>query len=182
VYLCLLSSSLFHIKRVVLYVLLDQALTSLCRCIICYISQERFRTITTSYYRSADAIMLCFGLNDSTSFAHCEAWMEDVRLYSGKDVTIELIGNKCDLVDERVVDFKEAKAYAERNGFMYEETSAKTRINVDRALTRLTQAVYDKKKEKINATRPTTANNTNESKNVQLQSTNPSTPASSCPC
>lgn len=125
--------------------------------------------------------MLCFGLNDAASFAHCEAWMEDVRLYSGKDVTIELIGNKCDLIDERSVDFKEAKAYAERNGFMYEETSAKTRINVDRALTRLTQAVYEKKKEKMNASRPATANNTSESKNVQLQS-NTTPPASSCPC
>jgi len=107
--------------------------------------QERFRTITTSYYRSADAIMLVFDLCDEKTFSNLEAWMEDVRLYSQKGVEIVLIGNKCDLAEERCVEFKEAKAYAEKQGFTYFETSAKTKINVDKAITKLTQTVYEKK-------------------------------------
>ena len=71
--------------------------------------QERFRTITTSYYRSADAIMLVFDLTDEQSFANVELWMEDVRLYSQRHVEVVLIGNKCDLAEDRRLDYKDAK-------------------------------------------------------------------------
>ncbi len=46
---------------------------------LCVAGQERFRTITTSYYRSADAILLVFDLCDDKTFRNLEAWMEDVR-------------------------------------------------------------------------------------------------------
>ena len=37
------------------------------------------------------------------------------------------------------------QAYADRNGFMYFETSAKSRVNVDKALTTLTETVFERK-------------------------------------
>lgn len=104
--------------------------------------QERFRTITTSYYRSADAILLVFDLTDEKTFQNLEAWMEDVRLYAQRHVEIMLLGNKVDLNDDRVVEYRDAKAYADKNNFQYFETSAKTKINVDKAFTKLTQTVY----------------------------------------
>ena len=107
--------------------------------------QERFRTITTSYYRNADAIMLVFDLTSLASFSNLEVWMEDVRMYSQKGAEVVLIGNKCDLQEERKVDWKEAKAYADRNAFLYFETSAKSRLNVEKAITRMTELVFDKK-------------------------------------
>lgn len=55
------------------------------------------------------------------------------------------MGNKCDLGDERAVDYKDAKAYADKHNFQYFETSAKTKINVDKAFTKLTQTVYQTK-------------------------------------
>ena len=68
--------------------------------------------------------------------------MEDVRLYAQRHVEIMLVGNKVDLPEDRVVDYKDAKAYAEKHSFQYFETSAKTKINVDKAFTKLTQTVY----------------------------------------
>jgi len=107
--------------------------------------QERFRTITTSYYRSADAILLSFDLSDERSFTNLDAWLDDVRLYAQRTVEVMLIGNKVDLDAERAVEYKDAKAYADRHGFQYFETSAKTKINVDKAFTKLTQTVYANK-------------------------------------
>ena len=107
--------------------------------------QERFRTITTSYYRSADAIMLVFDLTEPASFASLDIWMEDVRLYSQRGVEVVLLGNKCDLAEERRVEYRDAKAYAEKNRFLYLETSAKSRVNVDKAITQMTEVVYAKK-------------------------------------
>jgi len=107
--------------------------------------QERFRTITTSYYRSADAILLVFDLTDPKSFNNLDAWMDDVRLYASRSVEIMIVGNKVDLTDERSVEYKDAKAYSDKNNFPYFETSAKKRINVDKAFMKLTQAVYTTK-------------------------------------
>lgn len=44
---------------------------------------------------------------------------------------IALAGNKADLTNSRVVEFEEAKQYAEENGLLFMETSAKTAMNVN---------------------------------------------------
>lgn len=95
--------------------------------------QERFRTITTSYYRSSDAILLVLDVTDKNSFRNIDAWLEDVRAYARKGVDIMLVGNKVDLEAQRVIDFQEAKAFADENFLPYMETSAKTGFNVEKA-------------------------------------------------
>ena len=99
-------------------------------------------SLSSSYYRSADAILLAFDLTDERTFTNLDAWLEDVRLYAQRHVEIMLCGNKVDLEADRVVDYKDAKAYADKHSFQYFETSAKTRINVDKSFTKLTQTVY----------------------------------------
>lgn len=44
---------------------------------------------------------------------------------------IALAGNKADLANKRMVDFEEAQAYADENGLLFMETSAKTAMNVN---------------------------------------------------
>ena len=44
---------------------------------------------------------------------------------------IALAGNKADLAAKRAVEFDEAKGYAEENGLLFMETSAKTAMNVN---------------------------------------------------
>jgi len=44
---------------------------------------------------------------------------------------IALAGNKADLANKRMVDYEEAQAYAEENGLLFMETSAKTAMNVN---------------------------------------------------
>jgi GTPase SAR1 family protein len=89
--------------------------------------------------------LLVFDLTDEKTFLNLETWMEDVRLYSSSAVEIMCVGNKCDLEAERGVDFEDAMSYCEKNRFLYFETSAKTHVNIDKALTKLTQIVYAKK-------------------------------------
>lgn len=47
------------------------------------------------------------------------------------NIVIALAGNKADLTNSRVVEFEEAKQYAEENGLLFMETSAKTAMNVN---------------------------------------------------
>lgn len=44
---------------------------------------------------------------------------------------IALAGNKADLANKRMVEYDEAQAYAEENGLLFMETSAKTAMNVN---------------------------------------------------
>lgn len=48
-----------------------------------------------------------------------------------QNIVIALAGNKCDLADSRAVDYEDAKQYAEENGLLFVETSAKTAFNVN---------------------------------------------------
>lgn len=44
---------------------------------------------------------------------------------------IALAGNKADLANSRMVEYEEAKQYADENGLLFMETSAKTALNVN---------------------------------------------------
>ena len=91
---------------------------------------ERFRTITTSYYRGAHGIATVFDLTNRESFEHVEKWLEEINKYAKENVMRFLIGNKSDLVNERQVSYEEVRALANKLNIYYVETSAKNNINV----------------------------------------------------
>eukprot|EP00605_Chrysophyceae_sp_TOSAG23-4_P001368 GSChrysophyteH1.ASY1.ANO1.1488.1 assembled CDS len=62
-----------------------------------------------------------------------QRWLTEARQFSLQNISITLIGNKCDLVKRRVVPREDAEAFAEDNGLEYMETSAKTADGVDDA-------------------------------------------------
>ena len=112
---------------------------------------ERFRTITTSYYRGAHGIATVFDLSERESFEHVEKWLEEINKYAKENVMRFLIGNKSDLVDKRQVTYEEVRALANRLNIYYVETSAKNNINISdffQIATKNYLNKYDFKKEK----------------------------------
>ena len=99
--------------------------------------QERFRTIISSYYKGAHGILLLFSLNDKESFDTLNNWLIEIERNANKNVIKLLIGNKCDLKEERKVNVEQAKEFAETNGMKYIETSAKNNIKVFEAFATL---------------------------------------------
>ena len=55
---------------------------------------------------------------------------------------IFLIGNKCDLEAQRDVTFEEARQFAEENGLMFVEASAKTGDGVEEAFLETARKIY----------------------------------------
>ncbi len=93
--------------------------------------QERFKTITTSYYKGAHAILIVFDITDRDSFDHVRNWMADIDKFAKEGVLRILVGNKCDLEQNRKVRKEEAEEIAKKYGINYIETSAKDTINID---------------------------------------------------
>ncbi|GFQ00892.1 RAS-related protein rabc2a [Phtheirospermum japonicum] len=94
--------------------------------------QERFRTLTSSYYRGAQGIILVYDVTRRATFTNLsDVWAKELELYStNHDCVKILVGNKVDRESERVVSREEGKALAEELGCLFLECSAKTRENV----------------------------------------------------
>jgi len=114
--------------------------------------QERFRNITASYYRGAHGIILCYDVTDKESFLHIKDWLKEIDKFALSDVAKLLIGNKCDLIKEKVVDFNTAKEFSDAESIPFLETSAKNSINVEEAFMTMIQNI---KKSKV-ANQPNT--------------------------
>nr|ABW35314.1 Rab1D [Karlodinium veneficum] len=106
--------------------------------------QERFRTITSAYYRGAHGVLLCFDLTCRSSFERCAAWLEEIRKHARDDISLILVGNKCDNSARREVLFEEAESFATSHGMLFYETSAKDDVNVQEAFLALVSALIAK--------------------------------------
>ena len=64
--------------------------------------QERFRNITTSYYRHSQGVILVYDITDESTFNSIRSWIRQIKTHSNEGVCIILVGNKCDLEEQRV--------------------------------------------------------------------------------
>eukprot|EP01013_Petalomonas_cantuscygni_P038288 TRINITY_DN69367_c0_g1_i1.p2 TRINITY_DN69367_c0_g1~~TRINITY_DN69367_c0_g1_i1.p2 ORF type:complete len:204 (+),score=50.71 TRINITY_DN69367_c0_g1_i1:275-886(+) len=106
--------------------------------------QERFRTITSSYYRGAHGIIVCYDVTDQDSFNNVKTWLKEIEKYATDDVCKLLVGNKCDLVVKKTVDYTTAKEFAEKLGIPFIETSAKNATNVEKAFLKMAEIIKKK--------------------------------------
>ncbi|KAG6921170.1 RAB3D, member RAS oncogene family, partial [Chelydra serpentina] len=139
--------------------------------------QERYRTITTAYYRGAMGFLLMYDIANQDSFNAVQDWATQIKTYSWDNAQVILVGNKCDLEDDRVVATEDGKRLADELGFEFFEASAKDNINVKQVFERLVDIICEKMNESLD-TNPTLVSN---SKNGALTET-PPPQSSSCSC
>jgi len=94
--------------------------------------KERFRSITSVYFRRKQAILLVLDLTYPHSFRDINGWL---RFQEAQMIPTKLlIGNKADLVEERRISREEAEIYAKEHDLVYFETSAKEGTGVEEAM------------------------------------------------
>ena len=85
--------------------------------------QERYKSLTKSYYKSSDAAIILYDITDKQSFINIDNWIQSINASTSQidksTYTIFLMGTKLDLVDsgikERQVEEDEAQAKCEEN-------------------------------------------------------------------
>ena len=70
--------------------------------------QDRFRSITKSFFRNTNGIIFVYDVTSRKSFHSVKDWIKDSELHDSGFEKI-LVGNKIDLKDQREVKFDELK-------------------------------------------------------------------------
>ena len=97
----------------------------------CTAGQENYRSIIKSYYKDSHLMAFVYDISARDSFNSISKWVEDVKTQN-ENAKFLLVGNKCDLEEERrVVTKEEANEYAEKNDMKFFEVSAKTGEGID---------------------------------------------------
>jgi len=105
--------------------------------------QEKFRSITRSYYRNSVGVLVVYDITRRDSFEHIAAWIHEARINIGAQPCVfQLIGHKADLESERQVLYEEGEYFAKYHKIKFLETSAKTGENVEEAFNMLARDIY----------------------------------------
>eukprot|EP01031_Cornospumella_fuschlensis_P028305 gene28305-34177_t len=122
---------------------------------------ERFRTITSSYYRGCTGILLCFAVADRESFVNAtQMWTMEINKYA-PTTSVLLVGLKGDLTEQRQVPFEEAQQAAADLGLMYRECSSKTREGVDEVFWAMLHTIFSDESAKASIINDTLARKRN---------------------
>ena len=107
--------------------------------------QEKYRSLSRTYFKNVDGVLFVFGLNDKDSFDNIKIWMN----YFNEECTIKdapklLVGNKSDLEMDKELDQNIIKQFAEENKMQYVETSAKDNKNINELFEEMGKMIYKK--------------------------------------
>ncbi|KAL6075223.1 Ras-related protein Rap-1A [Balamuthia mandrillaris] len=104
--------------------------------------QEEYSSMQDQWFRTGQGFLCVYSLIDRKSFTQIpELRRKILRIQDKTTVPMVLIGNKCDLEDERVVSKEEGQELARSFGCPFYETSAMNRINVDEAFSQLVREI-----------------------------------------
>lgn len=106
--------------------------------------QEKFKSVTSSYYKGSNGVFVLYDTTKIDSFRHTDEWIEDVFSYCNKIPSIILVGTKSDLTSLKSISHWELQLKAEKYKVIHMETSAKNEENIDEAFFELLQDIHFK--------------------------------------
>ncbi|ELP85437.1 rab9, putative [Entamoeba invadens IP1] len=95
--------------------------------------QERYRSLSAIYYRNATVALLVFDITRQETFNAVTDWVDELKQNTSNSTMIFIVGNKCDLADQRLVKESTIQDYikaSNSNIIGYMECSAKTGKNI----------------------------------------------------
>ena len=105
--------------------------------------QEIYKSLISNFYRNSSLAIILYSIDNKESFEHAENWLTDLKSQANPDVRIFLVGNKCDLEDERKVSKEEGLKFKNDQGLdLFMETSAKTGHNARNVLIEAAKMLY----------------------------------------
>ena len=111
--------------------------------------QERYKSITTTYYKGAKGALIVYDITRKETFDSVDRWISELINSGDKNITMLLIGNKCDLDNQRQVSKEQGEEKAKAFKVAFLETSASSGENLDVAFEMIMKEVYSKCKNEL---------------------------------
>ncbi|KAM7540338.1 hypothetical protein Aperf_G00000037448 [Anoplocephala perfoliata] len=93
---------------------------------------EQFTAMRDLYMKNGQGFVLCYSITSQSTFNDLADLYEQIlRVKDTHEVPLVLVGNKCDLDNERVVGREQGQTLARNWNCVFMETSAKAKINVN---------------------------------------------------
>ena len=105
--------------------------------------QEKFKSLTPIYFRSAIAAIAIFSLTDSETFRNIENWISIFKEIAGAEAIVYVCANKCDCINEFRVSVDEVKEWANKKDYKVFITSAKTDEGIQEMFDSLCDDLYE---------------------------------------
>ena len=105
--------------------------------------QEKYRAITKNLFLKVQGVLVVYDITNEDSFKSIKSWVNTIKDECGKQMQMIIVGNKCDLNDQRIIDKNAAMEYAKQEKIEYIETSCKTGENIQKAIAILCEKVLD---------------------------------------
>ena len=108
--------------------------------------QEKYRSLSKSYFKNTDGVLFVFDLSNNESFKEITDWIKLFNEnHNGKEKVPKcLVGSKCDL-EKKVTDDK-IKEVSQKYNLHYYETSAKDNFNINKLFEDMSKILYENKK------------------------------------
>ena len=105
--------------------------------------QEIYRSLISSFYKRSSLAIMIYSIDNKESFKHLEEWLNEIKTYSNPNIKIVLIGNKCDLEENREIKKEEGEKFSNEHNFsFFMETSAKTGFNAKNLFKEAAKILY----------------------------------------
>ena len=103
--------------------------------------QERYRSITSAYYKGAKGALIVYDITRKNTFDNIDKWITDLKLNGDKNICIIILGNKSDLIDKREINKNDGIKKAEMYKTAFLETSALNGDNISKAFDELIEQI-----------------------------------------
>ena len=103
--------------------------------------QEKFKTITSSYYRGAHGFIVVYDITNFNSFLSVKNWIQEILYYSNDKAKIIILGNKNELENQRQVSIFDTNELSNQLKIPIFEVSARNNFDINRSINSLVQEI-----------------------------------------
>ena len=110
--------------------------------------QEKFDSLTKMYFKGAEGAIIVYDVTCELSFEKAQKWVRDLaeqELSEQAPILKFLVGNKCDMVEQKEVSISKGSEYAKKIGATsFAEISAKENTGITELFEGIARAMLDR--------------------------------------